>query len=836
MSFFPVHDPVLIFSIVMLSVLVAPLLSTRLRLPGIVGLILFGVVLGPHASNVLERDKTIELLGTIGLLYIMFQAGLEINLEEIKRNKHHSIIFGLLTFFIPLFMGTAAAFYILKMSLPASVLLASMFSSHTLLTFPIVSQLGLSKKKAVAATVGGTIITDTLAFVILAVVIALHSGDITIFFWPKLIIYSIMYTTTVVLLLPRITSWFFRNYFTDSGVEDYVFVLTAVFISAFFSHLIGLEPIIGAFLAGLTLNPLIPEKSLLMNRIQFVGSALFIPFFLISVGMLIDPVILFTNTTALNVSLVMIIIAIVSKDLAARAFSSIVGFNRTDRGLIFGMSINQAAATLAAVLVGYNVGIFSEDVLTGTIMMIIVTCFAGSVITQRFARRIVLDAKHPHEYSEKNRVDRVLIPIARVDNVSELMDFAFLIHPTSGHEPLYPLHVTVDSSDVGQGVIDGETILTKAGIRASAAQKPVIPLNKIDTNISSAILKAVEEQRISKVIMGWNETGKLTGSFLNTIAEQLAKNCSKMIFVVKSIKPVNTMNRIILIVPPYIYKQRGFVDTISAVIKLGSAVSAEWMIVSEEETYTEIHHFFVKQKNRIETYKIESWKNISEQMNTFVKPDDFIVQLISRRGSISWRLNFEKMPTQLCKNFPNNNLLALYPSTVEDEQSDNDVLTQPEKVIPADLMPVSNIMFNLEESDPIVATRQLVNRNITENREAVFTTIASVINEYPLELTDNVVLIHSRTPLFDEYQLFMVVSNQGFVFKTLERESRHCLMIILMSPVSKSTQSHLNILSRISQLVMIDQLVDAIIRAKDEKDFEQLSSRLFDYKSLNTSE
>lgn len=823
MNIFPVHDPVLIFSIVMLSVLIAPLVSKRLKLPGIVGLIIFGVILGPHVVNLLERDKTIELLGTIGLLYIMFQAGLEINLEEIKRNKHHSIIFGILTFLIPLFLGTVSAYYILDMNLPASILLASMFSSHTLLTFPIVSRLGLSKKKAVAATVGGTIITDTLAFVVLAVIIAMNSGGLTLLFWPKLIGYSIVYTASVVILLPRLTAWFFRNYFNDSGVEDYVFVLTAVFIAAFLSHLIGLEPIIGAFLAGLTLNPLIPEKSVLMNRIQFVGNALFIPFFLISVGMLINPVVLFTNTAAIKVSVVMIVIALFSKDLAARLFAKISRFSKNNRGLIYGMSVSQAAATLAAVLVGYRVGIFSADVLTGTIMMIIVTCFAGSVITQRYARKIVLEESRPEPESESGRVDRILVPIAREVNVTGLMDFAFLLHSKTGQEPLYPLHVTVDSSDVQQGIIEGETILTKAGIRASAVQKTTLPLNKIDTNISSAILRAIDEQRISKIVMGWNESGKLTGSVLNTIAEQIAKNCSRMIYIYKHIKPVNTMNRIVLIVPPYIYKQYGFNETISSLIGLSGAISADWLIIAEEESNEDIAVYFNKLQKKVNTYNILSWKNLSGHLKNVIGADDFIIQLVPRRGSISWRLDFEKMPTVLCRSFPNNNLLALYPSTVSDDSyetivSDDYDVSKPSNLM-GELLPVSNILFNLDHDDPSRAIAQIADIIGTANRNQIFNTINSVLNEYPLELTEDVVLVHSRTDLLDDYLLFTAVSNQGFVYNTLSEGGRYRIMIVLLSPLSKSTQSHLNVLSQISRFVMVQKMIDALLISENRDQF-----------------
>lgn len=251
---FPITDPILIFSISMAMVLVAPLLSEKLKIPSIIGLISAGMIVGPNLAGILERDQSIELLGTIGLLYIMFQAGLEIDIEQLRRDKHHTILFGLFTFIIPLIMGTSAAYYTLGLSLVASILLSSMFSSHTLLTFPIVSRLGLSKKRSVTTAVGGTIVTDTLALLVLAVIIAAHHGNVCTLFWIRLFLSIGIYSSLTIWILPKAGSWFFRHFTSETGVEEFVFIFTAMFISAFFSHIAGLEPIIGAFLAGLTLN------------------------------------------------------------------------------------------------------------------------------------------------------------------------------------------------------------------------------------------------------------------------------------------------------------------------------------------------------------------------------------------------------------------------------------------------------------------------------------------------------------------------------------------------------------------------------------------------------
>jgi Kef-type K+ transport system membrane component KefB/mannitol/fructose-specific phosphotransferase system IIA component (Ntr-type) len=826
MNIVPVHDPVLIFSLVMATVLIAPLLAERFKLPGIIGLIFFGVVLGPHVMNILERDATIDLLGTIGLLYIMFQAGLEINIEEIKRNKHHSINFGLLTFFIPLILGTSGAYYILGLTLPASILLASMFSSHTLLTFPIVSRMGLAKKKSVTATIGGTIITDTLAFLVLATIAAVHTGEVSALFWIKLISFSVIYAGIIIIFLPKVTTWFFRRFFSESGVEDYVFVITALFISAFFSHLIGLEPIIGAFLAGLILNPLIPEKGLLMNRIQFVGNSLFIPFFLISVGMLIDPIVLFTNKSAILVTVVMITVALLSKDIAARIFSKLAKFSSNDRGLMYGMSVNQAAATLAAVLVGYNIGIFTEAILSGTIMMIVATSFVGSIITEKYAKKIVLsEDNETKDIPSKMSLDRILIPLLKEKNVAPIMDFSFLLHNKGSHEPLYPLHVSLDGSNMEQKIVEGESILAKASIRTNAIQKSSIPLNKIDSNVSSAILKTIHEQRINKVILGWSENGPFMSSFYETTTEQLTKHCLEMILIANLVKPINITKRIILIVPPYLYKQAGFTDTINSLKILKNAISAEWIIISEEETFAGIKHHFKKIKGQVDFTAVKSWKNIISTIKSVIEPTDMIIQILARKGSIAWRMSFDQLANHLYKEFPTNNLIAVYPYLHTEEYFDYaEAEKEEEKTSIQDkfinnLIPATNISFNIQERNPELVFATLLKNNYFEGGEQVLNQIIEVLHDFPLELTKELVLIHTRTSLVKDYQIYILVNKQGFDIPKID--NIHKIMIILLSPADKSTQSHLNILSQISRTVTQDKFISSILTANNFDEFSE---------------
>jgi Kef-type K+ transport system membrane component KefB len=353
----PLTNPVLKFLLILIIILFAPIILNKIKIPHLLGLIIAGAIIGPNALNIMERDSSIILSGTAGLLYIMFLAGLEIDMAEFKKNSGRSLYFGLLTFIIPMGIGTAAGYYILQFHLLTSILLASMFASHTLIAYPLVSKLGVAKDKAVNITVGGTMITDTLALLVLAVVVGMTAGEVDEEFWIRLSISITLFTLIVMLIFPLIGRWFFKRF--EDNVSQYIFVLVMVFLGAVLAEIAGVEAIIGAFLAGLALNRLIPHTSPLMNRVEFVGNAIFIPFFLIGVGMLIDYRAFFSGFQTIIVAAVMTIIALTAKYIAAWITQKSFRFNADRRRLIFGLSAAQAAATLAAVLVGYNV--FTRD-------------------------------------------------------------------------------------------------------------------------------------------------------------------------------------------------------------------------------------------------------------------------------------------------------------------------------------------------------------------------------------------------------------------------------------------------------------------------------------------
>ena len=424
---------------------------------------------------------------------------------------------------------------------------------------------------------------------------------------------------------------------------------------------------------------------------------------------------------------------------------------------------------------------------------------------------MALAAEKPSDFaSGKSSLDRILIPLANPGNVNSLMDLALLLQAKTSHEPLYPLHVVTEGNDMEAKLIKGESILAKASIRASARHKNAIPLNKIGINVPATILRAVDEQRVSKVVLGWNLFTGSNGTFYRAVTQQFVKRCKEMIFFSKLQKPLSLNKRIILIIPPDIDKQNGFWETMKSLKKLGTDISAEWLIVSEQNSFEQVSELFSKGKGDLQKHQVENWKNVSNEISEKVKPTDLIVQLVARRGDLAWKLHFEHLPNLLSQKFSDSNLLVVYPYlNLNDFNYELDKTVNDSKFM--NLIPAENFFLNMPESDPQAVLDKIFTANFPQIQQVLSQQVASVIHEYPLELTDDVVLIHTKTALLDKYQIFISVNKAGFHFEKLE--NRYKMMIVLLSPAAKSSQSHLNMLAQISKVVTSDHFIENMLKS-----------------------
>jgi Kef-type K+ transport system membrane component KefB len=809
----PITNPVLTFAFVMLIILLAPILLKRLKISGVVGLILSGAVIGPHGLGLFERDQTFILLGTVGLLYIMFVAGLEIDLNRFKKYRAHSLLFGAFTFFIPQVFGTLASVYILGFDWLPAILLASMFASHTLLAYPIASRLGIVNHTAVTTSVGGTIITDTAALLVLAVCVRAYQGTLDDMFWITLGISLTVYSIAVFWLLPLIGRWFFKNISTE-GEADFVFILASVFMSAYLSQLAGLEPIIGAFMAGLALNRLIPPKSPLMNRIEFVGNTLFIPFFLLSVGMLVNYRVLFEGTDAIFTAGFMVFFAILFKYAAAHITGFFLGYNYSARMVMFGLSNAQAAATLAAVLIAFQLGIFDEAILNGTIVMILVTCLISPYVTEKHGRILAL-TDDSQAIKESVAAQRILIPLSNPTTAEALMDIAFAMREKSSQEPVYPLTVVRDGPDVQTDVAKSERMLSHAVIYAASANIPVSPVTRVDMNISSGITRAVKERSITNVIIGWNGQSSATEAIFGGVLDQLLTQVRHMIMVCKMERRISTVRKICYAIPPFATLEPGFMEALRYVMILASQIGAELTIIGIEERMVRIQTCVKSAKHPIKVtfLALDRWTDLPEELHKSLGTDDLFILQSAREGTLSWRPGLDRLPSMVSSRFPNNGFIAIYPSEMG-EQVDGD--QEPKEKRPLDrLIDDASVIFPPKDADFERILTDLMADLYPKSPETALKRSEDLIrsnDDYNSELTSGVVLLEAIADDIDEPRLMMAICRNRIAVP--KAPSPICAMAVVIHPAGESAAEHLDRLNQLARRLRNPELPERLARTK----------------------
>ena len=669
----PITDPTWIFLLVLLIILFAPMVLGRLRIPHIIGMILAGVVIGEHGFNILARDSSFELFGKVGLYYIMFLAGLEMNMGDFKKNRGKAVVLGLLAFVIPMALGFITNMTVLKYGFITSVLLASMYASHTLVAYPIVIRYGVSRHRSVSIAVGGTAVTDTLTLLVLAVIGGLFKGESSEMFWLWLVGKVIFLGFLIIFFFPRIGRWFFRKY--DDNVMQFIFVLAMVFLGAGLMEFVGMEGILGAFLAGLVLNRLIPHVSPLMNHLEFVGNALFIPYFLIGVGMLIDIKILFGHGDALKVAVVMTTVALASKWIASWLTQKIYKMKAIERELMFGLSNAQAAATLAAVLVGYNIilpsgeRLLNEDVLNGTIVLILFTCIISSFATERAARKLAMNEAQLDAEDKKNIPEKILIPVANPETIEELINLSLVIRDSKQRNNLMALNVINDNSSSEQLESRGKRNLERAAMIAASADVSLTQISRYDLNIASGIIHTAKEYEVTDVIIGLHRKVNIVDSFFGNLADSLLKGLHREVMIAKFLMPVNTLRRIIIAVPPKAEYEAGFQKWVGHFCRMASILGCRAHFFANEQTLGYLQQL-VKNKYGLtmtDFSHLDDWDDLL-LLTGQVNYDHLLVIISARRGSISYDTAFEKLPAQLGKYFSNNSLIILYPDQLGEPQ------------------------------------------------------------------------------------------------------------------------------------------------------------------------
>ena len=657
-SLFPVTEPTWIYLGVLSIVLFAPLLFNKLRLPHIIGMILAGLMIGENGFNIIERDESFELFGEVGLYYIMFLASLEINMQEMKQAKGGALLMGLAVFAIPIALGLLANTFILGYSnFMTSLLLASMYASYTLISYPIVARYGLSRLRCVNFVVGGTIITDTLTLFVLAIIVGISKGEADVWFVLLMFVKLIAVAAIIIFLFPRIARYFFRNY--NDSVIQYIFVMMLLFLGAGLMKLAGMEGILGAFITGLVLNRLIPHSSPLMRRIDFVGNAIFIPFFLIGVGMMIDISVLFEGSSSLIVAAVMVATALTGKWIASFMVSKVYRMSPGERNLMFGLSTSQAAATLAAAIVGNKIGLLNDDVLNGTILLILVTCIVSSIVADRASRGLILSGKAlnaPVAVSSK----KTLLALANPNMVDRLMDLALLVRKEHSAIPLSAITVVLDEDKQRQH--DGAKVLDQAANIAASVNVPLLTKMRLTTNLAHGIVHEVKENDYRELILGFHKKETANDSFLGNVLPEVLNSIDCQVVMARMNIPLNTVRTIHITFPAKAEFEAGFSYWVEETARMSSGLGCKIMYHGHPDTLARIKAELTKHAPITASFFETDGGNDLKRLAQVIHKDHLLIIVSARKGSISYRPSLDHIFVQLQRDYQDTPIMLIYPS------------------------------------------------------------------------------------------------------------------------------------------------------------------------------
>lgn len=678
----PVTSPELKFLIILAIILFAPLVLDRLRIPHILGMIMAGAIIGEHGLNLLERDSGIVMSGTAGLLYIMFLAGLEIDMNEFVRNRWKSIVFGLFTFVIPMVFGTLAGIYLLESSMMTALLLASMFASHTLLAYPLLSRLGVKRNRAVTVAIGGTVIAETLALLVLAVVVGMVDGEVNTMFWVVMTSKVALFSSIIFFLFPLIASHFLKRF--SDGMAQYIFVLFMLFLGAILAQIAGIEGIIGALFTGLALNRLIPSASALMNRIEFVGNAIFIPFFLIGVGMLIDYRVFISDPKTLYTAFIMTVVAILTKYVAAWITQKSFGYSTAERSVIFGLSSARAAATLAVVLVGYNIildydamgdpiRLLDDSILNGTIIMIFITCTVASIAAQRGGYELSMnEAINIDEEEEEEETPKILLPFYDTSCVETMIGITHLMIPA--RTVITVANVISDHKDENAQILRSRKIVEKAQHCASSYDRPIETLQRYDTSYANGVANMIRENSISDLILSINPEGEFTTKLISKFVDNATHIASVTTILCRSMQPIATIRRHIIILPPNAELETGFRAWIIRVGTLVKRTGATAILYGSQSAIDIISAISKATTIKVELRLLERYTDILIIAKE-VRKDDNIIFAMARKIDLSYNETMESIPYYINNYFTHNSFMLIYPYQVGAATNELDGLT-----------------------------------------------------------------------------------------------------------------------------------------------------------------
>ena len=673
---FPITDPTLIFFVVLLIILLAPIVMGKLRIPHIIGLVLAGVLVGPYGFNILVRDDSFELFGKVGLYYIMFLAALEMDMNGIRNNARRMCIFGLLTFAIPFVLTLAMAHFWLHCTPTAVLLLGCIMASNTLVSYPIISRYGLQRKPSVTLSVGATMISLFISLVVLASIVAANAGNSDIVFWLWFIAKFAIFCVGLIMLMPRLTRWFIRKY--SDAVMQFIFVMALLFLSAALSEMIGLEGIFGAFLSGLILGRYIPRMSPLMNRLEFTGNALFIPYFLIGVGMLINIRLLFGGGGIVWVVALIVFFGTFGKALAAYASCIFFRLPMSSGNMMFGLTSAHAAGAIAMVMVGMQLTdaegnrLVGDDMLNGVIIMILITCIISSMVTEGAAQQITLrDQEIPEEESSNHDDEKILVPIKYPEYANRLISLATMMMNQKLHRPLVGLNIVYDDMHRLQNQEKGRRLLDKVTKFAAASDVEMETQVRIAANIANGIKHAFKEFRASEIIIGMHMHKTSSNKFWGEFHQSLFNGLNNQIIMASLMQPLNTLRKLTVAVPSRAQFEPGFYRWLERLCRLAKNLECRMEMHGRSDTLDLMRRYIEHRHRdiRVAYCEMEHWNEMPTLAES-VAHDHMFVIVTARKGTVSYKNALDRLPEEVMTYFSGRNYMIIFPDQHGDKMDE----------------------------------------------------------------------------------------------------------------------------------------------------------------------
>ena len=682
-SYLHISDPTLIFFVVLLIILFAPIIMSKLRIPHIIGMVLAGVLVGQHGLNILDRDESFELFGRVGLYYIMFLAGLEMDMESVKKNSRQFIIFGLLTCLVPLTLTYIMSITLLGYSSKASFLLGCIMASNTLIAYPLVGRYGLHRNSSVMLSVGSSMISLFMSLVMLAGLAATFSENSGILFWVFFATKLAIFIVGSLLIIPRLARYFLRRY--SDAVMQYIFVMSVMFLSAALSAAIGLEGIFGAFFSGLILNRYIPHVSPLMNRIEFIGNAIFIPYFLIGVGMLINLKTLMDGPEMWWIVLLIVFFGTFGKAVAAYLSSLLFRLPKAEGHMMFGLTSAHAAGAIAMVMVGMRlevepgVMLVDNQMLNGVIIMILVTCLISTMMTQKaalqivFRERVNLQSNHTQEKDD----EKILLCVKYPEIAPQLVYLATLIRNQKLNRELVALNVVYDDQDSLKAREEGLRLLESLQQQASASEIQMQTQVRLASNIANGIKHAFREYGCSEVVMGMHVHKDVSQKFWGEFIQSLYNGLNRQIFLVRFEQPLSTLRLIQVAVPSRAEFEPGFHRWLERLCRFAEQLDCRILFHGRQESLDPIRQFINNGHPSVRgEYKLMGHWNELPKLAAGIEKDHLFVVVTARKGTISYKNAIDRLPDELTEYFSGTNLMIVFPDQYGDQKEDRMSFTE----------------------------------------------------------------------------------------------------------------------------------------------------------------